>query len=176
LKETLNLLPVEVRVSAEKKGRFYYLFLALAVYIMLMTSLWILKTVENKRSDSEINKLNKQKVKLQGKILPPPPPAPSPSVDKEILGAMQQTPKWSQIISELSALVPQDIYLSSIESKDDKGIRQMSIKGFSTTQLGVANLISALEVSRYFYGVEIVFSQKGEKDVSFELKAKLRWT
>ena len=51
----------------------------------------------------------------------------------------------------------------------------MSIKGFSTTQLGVANLISALELSRHFYDVEIVFVQKGAKDISFELRAKMQW-
>ena len=51
----------------------------------------------------------------------------------------------------------------------------MSIKGFSATQLGVANFISALELSHNFYDVEIVFVQKGAKDISFELKAKMRW-
>ena len=52
----------------------------------------------------------------------------------------------------------------------------MSIKGFSSTQLGVANLISSLEASDFFYEVEIVFSQKGEKDISFELRTRLKWT
>jgi len=88
---------------------------------------------------------------------------------------MEKAPRWSQTLSAISVIVPQDVWLSSIESRDEKGVRRMNIKGFSTTQLGVANLISALESSHYFYDVEIVFVQKGAKDISFELKAKMRW-
>jgi len=183
LKETLNLLPIEVKAGApKKKDRFYYLLLGLTVYIIVIISLWTSNVIKTKRYDAEIDKLNKQKVELQQKILPPPAPAVL-SVDREILDAMGKTPKWSRIISDISVVTPDAVWLSSIESseirrgeKEDAGIRQMSVKGFSTTQLGVASLISALEASQYFYDVEIVFSQKGEKDISFELKTRLRWT
>lgn len=175
MKETLNLLPIDIKAGApKKKGKFYYLFLGLAVYIVVMISLWFFKIIEIKKLDAEISKLGKQKIELQQKILPPSAPAVL-SVDKEILNAMEKAPKWSLIISEISVVVPEDVRLSSIESKEDKGIKQMNIKGFSATQLGVANLISALEASQYFYDVEIVFAQKGEKDISFELKTRLRW-
>lgn len=178
MKETLNLLPIDIKAGVpKKKGKFYYLFLGLAVYIVVMISLWFFKIIEIKKLDAEISKLDKQKIELQQKILPLSAPAPAVlSVDKEILNAMGRAPKWSLIISEISVVVPEDVRLSSIESKEDKGIKQMNIKGFSATQLGVANLISALEASQYFYDVEIVFAQKGEKDISFELKTRLRWT
>lgn len=176
MKETLNLLPIDIKAGVtKKKGKFYYLFLGLAVYIVVMISLWFFKIIEIKKLDAEISKLDKQKIELQQKILPLSAPAVL-SVDKEILNAMGKAPKWSSIISEISVVVPEDVRLSSIESKEDKGIKQMNIKGFSATQLGVANLISALEASQYFYDVEIVFAQKGEKDISFELKTRLRWT
>ena len=177
MKETLNLLPVEVRIGAPKKrGKFYYLVVGFVIYTVVIISLWFLNIIKTKKFDSEIGKLNKQKIELQQKILPPPPVPATVPVDKEILDAMEKAPKWSSIISEMSVVVPADVWLSSIESKEDRGMKQMHIKGFSTTQLGVANLISALEASHYFYGVEIIFSQKGEKDISFELKTRVKWT
>jgi len=179
MKETLNLLPVEAKAAAPaRRGKLYYLFVGLAVYIVVMAGMWFLNTMNARKLTAEIDKLNKQKIELQQKITSsiPVSAVPPPAVDKEILTAMGRTPKWSQTLSALSVVVPQDVWLSSIESRDEKGGRRLSIKGFSTTHLGVANLISMLESSRNFYDVEIVFVQKGSKDVSFELNAKMRWT
>lgn len=174
MKETLNLLPAEVKAAApEKKGKFYYLSLGLAAYSGIMIILWLSNLVEIRKLDAGISSSNKQKTALQQNILPPPPAPAGPSLDKEISDAMAKAPKWSAIISEMSVIVPEDVWLSSIESKGGKGV---SLKGFSKTQLGVANFISALEGSRHFYDVEIVFAQKGDKEISFELKTKLRWT
>lgn len=178
MKETLNLLQVEVKAgAAERKGRFYYLLAGLAVYIVVIMGLWLLNVIDARKLGAEMDKLNKQKVELQQQIKPLPAVTAAPSllVDKEILIAMERSPKWSQTLSTISVVVPQDVWLSSIESREEKGIRHMNIKGFSTTQLGVANLISAFELSHHFYDVEIVFVQKGDKDISFELKAKMRW-
>ncbi len=178
MKETLNLLPIEGKPAlVTRRSKTYYLFFGLTVYIVIILSLWFFNIIETKRLDSEIKKLNSQKAELQQKILPTAPPTPTAvPAEKEILNAIKRVPPWSSILSEISLIVPGEVWLSSIESKEDKGIRRMNIKGFSTTQLGVANLISALEASHYFYAVEIVFSQKGEKHISFELRAKLRWT
>ncbi|TAL23770.1 MAG: hypothetical protein EPN94_08805 [Nitrospirae bacterium] len=174
MKETLNLLPTEIKAAApEKKGKFYYLLPGLGAYIGIMLILWIWNLVELRKLDTGISSLNKQKTAMQQGILPPPPAPAAPSLDREISDAMAKAPKWSSIISEMSVIVPEDVWLSSIESKGEKGI---SLKGFSKTQLGVADFISALEESRHFYDVEIVFAQKGEKEISFELKTKLRWT
>lgn len=179
MKETLNLFPVEVKAgAAARKGKFYYLLAGLSVYMVVIMGLWLLNIIDAKKLGAEMDKLNKQKVELQQQIKPLPAVTAAPSllVDKEILIAMEKAPRWSQILSAISVVVPQDVWLSSIESRDEKGVRRMNIKGFSTTQLGVANLISALELAHHFYDVEIVFAQKGDKDISFELKAKMRWT
>ncbi|KAF0144027.1 MAG: hypothetical protein FD156_2184 [Nitrospirae bacterium] len=177
MKETLNLLPIEVRAGApEKKGKFNYLFLGVAGYSLIIIILWLSNLVQIRKINAEIIRLNKERAALQQKILPPVVVPAVPSIDKDILNAMGKAPKWSAIISDLSIIVPEEVWLSSIESKEEKGLRQMGIKGFSKTQLGVANLISAIESSEYFYDVEIVFAQKGEKEISFELKTKVRWT
>jgi len=178
MKATLNLFPVAVKAgAAERKGRFYYLLAGLSVYIVVIMGLYLLNIINAKKLGAEIDKLNKQKIELQQQMKPLPAVTAAPSllVDKEILTAMEKSPRWSQILSAISVVVPQDAWLSSIESRDEKGIKHMNIKGFSITQLGVANLISALEMSHHFYDVEIVFVQKGDKDISFELKAKMRW-
>ncbi len=178
MKETLNLLQVEVKAGpAAKKGRFYYLLAGLSVYIVVIMGLWLLNVIDTRKLGAEMDKLNKQKVELQQQIKPLPAVTVAPSllVDKEILTAMEKSPRWSLILSTISVVVPEDVWLSSIESRGEKGVKNMSIKGFSTTQLGVANFISALELSHNFYDVEIVFVQKGAKDISFELKAKMRW-
>ncbi|MDP3260870.1 MAG: PilN domain-containing protein [Thermodesulfovibrionales bacterium] len=178
MKETLNLLQVEVKAgAAAKKGRFYYLLAGIAVYIVVIMGLYFLNIINVKKLGAEMDKLNKQKAELQQQIKPLPAVTVAPSllVDKEILIAMEKSPRWSPILSTISVVVPQDVWLSSIESREEKGAKHMSIKGFSTTQLGVANFIAALELSHHFYDVEIVFVQKGDKDISFELKAKMRW-
>jgi Tfp pilus assembly protein PilN len=179
MKETLNLLPVEVKAGAPaRKGKFYYLLAGLSVYIVVILGLWFLNIVNAKKLGSEMDKLNKQKIELQQQIKPLPAVAAAPplAVDKEIANAMNRAPKWSLTLSTISVVVPQDVWLASIESREEKGASHMNIKGFSAIQIGVANLISALELSHHFYDVEIVYVQKGAKDISFELKTKMRWT
>jgi Tfp pilus assembly protein PilN len=179
MKETLNLLPIDVKAGAlARKGRFYYLLAGLSVYLVVIMGLYLLNIINAKKLGAEMDKLNKQKIGLQQQITPLPAVTVAPFllVDKEILIAMEKAPRWSQILSAISVVVPQEVWLSSIESREEKGAKHMSVKGFSTTQLGVASLISALELSHYFYDVEIVFVQKGAKDISFELKAKMQWT
>ena len=176
MKEILNLLPLEAGAAGPGKGIVYYLLMAVPVYAALMTFLLASKVMETRKIDIEIKKLGMQKTDLSTKLKPQVPVALSPAIDKEISSAVEKTPRWSRIVSELSLIIHEEIWLSSIESKEEKGVKKMSIKGFSSTQLGVANLISSLEASDFFYEVEIVFSQKGEKDISFELRTRLKWT
>ncbi len=177
MKDTLNLLPIEQKAGrAEKKDKFFYIFLAFAAYCLVMTVLWLLRVVEIKKFDAEISSLTKQKIELSQKIALPPQIDITAAVDKNILALIEKNPKWSLMLSDLSLVVPENVWLSSLESKEEKNSSHVSIKGFSTTQMGVANLISALEASNHFYDVEIVFAQKGEKDVAFELIARLKWT
>lgn len=176
MKETLNLLPIDIKTKQKKKiDAFLFFCFALGIYLILILTLWIFKSAETARLDSEIRRLTQQKTELQQKVHPVAG-APAVPRDKEILGLIEISPKWSVLISDISILTPEEVWLASIESREEKGVRQMNIKGFSTTQLGVANLISALETSNHFYDIEIVFAQKGEKNIFFELKTKLKWT
>lgn len=183
--DELNKAITDLRATAAgvpEKSKFY-LFSGLAVCIFVIAGLWLFNIIETKRFDAEMSKLNKQKIELQQKIMPPPLMPAAISVGEEILDAMEKSPKWTSAISEILAVVPEDVRLSSIESseirsgeKEDKGIKQVDIKGFSTTELGIADLVSALKASHFFYDVEMVSSQKGEKDIAFELKTRLKKT
>lgn len=183
--DELNKAITDLRATAAgvpEKSKFY-LFSGLAVCIFVIAGLWLFNIIETKRFDAEMSKLNKQKIELQQKIMPPPLMPAAISVGEEILDAMEKSPKWTSAISEILAVVPEDVSLSSIESseirrgeKEDKGIKQVDIKGFSTTELGIADLVSALKASHFFYDVEMVSSQKGEKDIAFELKTRLKKT
>lgn len=178
MKETLNLLPTQIstEISGEK-SKLYYLSIALAGYLAIITMLWLFKIIEIKKTDNTINMLTAKKTELQNRLSQFASLPGIQSEDLEVLNAINKSIHWTQIVSDLSVVTPEDVWLSAIESREDKEAKQLIIKGFSTTQLGVANFISELEKSKHFYNIEIIFSQKGEKsNISFELKAKLKWT
>lgn len=177
MKETLNLLPSQMAKGvSEKKGKLYYLAIAVAGYLVIITILWIFKIMEVKKTDSEIKTLTAKKTELQQQLAQFASLPAIKSDDVDILDSIDKSPRWSQIISALSVVTPEDVWLSAIDSRDDKETKQLTIKGFATTQLSVANFISGLEESKHFYNIEIIFSQKGEKsNISFELKAKIKW-
>ncbi|MCE5193999.1 MAG: PilN domain-containing protein [Nitrospiraceae bacterium] len=176
MKKTLNLLPLAAKAGGTKgRGLSDYLIIGICVYAAVIMSLWVSRTIEYKKLVSENNLLAKKKIELQGKIAPVSTTGVPASYAQEIINAIEQSQKWSLIISDISVVTPEDVWLSSIETRIDGGAKLMNIKGFSTSQLAVANFISALEASNHFYNVEIVFSQKGEKNISFELKTKLKW-
>ena len=73
MKETLNLLQVEVKAgAAEKKGRFIICLQGFPVYIVVITGLWLLNVINAKKLGAEMDKLNKQKIELQQQIKPSP--------------------------------------------------------------------------------------------------------
>lgn len=177
MKKTLNLLPIAAKAKGIKdKGISYYLIIVIGVYAAVILSLWFFRSSEYQKLVSETNLLTKKKTELQQKITSIPTTGAPVSYAQEIINAIEKSQKWSLIVSDISVVTPEDVWLSSIETRNDAGTKQMNIKGFSTSQLAVANFISALEASNHFYNVEIVFSQKGEKNISFELKTKLKWS
>ncbi len=177
MKETLNLLPGEISaIQAPAKGRLYYVIIGIFIYLIVILSLWLLNVREFKNIQTEIQILNQKKSELQARIAAVPKPAADVAVpvEKEILSKLERTPQWSKIISEISLIVPEDLRLSSIEASQEN--EHIGFKGYALTQMGIASFIASLEKSNLFKNVEIVYSQKGEKEMSFELKAKLKWT
>lgn len=176
MKETLNLLPIEVSAKrVSKRGALFYPILASSVYLVIILSLWLLNITRHSTIQKEIKTLSIQKADLQARAaaLSKPVADTKPSAEKEIFQQINSARKWSRVISEISLIVPEEVWLSSIEARQEH--ETIGCKGYALNQMAVASFISALENSAIFEDVEIVYSQKGEKEVSFELKAKLKW-
>lgn len=136
-----------------------------------MIGMWAGNLIELKRLEIRLNELNQNKALLMTGIRPLPAQEVTTSAG-EISGMLKNTPPFDLILAELSLIVPDEVWLSLIDIKRS----DMSIKGFSKTQVAVAQLISRLEESMYFSDVEIVFSQKAQENVTFELRTRIRWT
>ncbi|MBI4691733.1 MAG: PilN domain-containing protein [Nitrospirae bacterium] len=156
---------------------YYYLSLLLAIFIIVITGLWLYTGIEVEKLYSETDEVN---MELQQKAIPPPPVPAAISAGEDILNAMEKSPELASVISGILAEVPEDVRISSIElseirgGKNGKIINEINIKGFSTTEPEIADIVSTLKASRRFYDIEIASSQKTGKNIFFELKAKLR--
>ena len=69
-------------------------------------------------------------------------------------------------------VVPEDVWLSSIESREEKGVRHMSIKDFQRHNSALQTLYPRLSCRHNFYDVEIVFVQKRRQDISLNWESK----
>jgi Tfp pilus assembly protein PilN len=100
----------------------------------------------------------------------------------------QERIPWFNLMREISFLIPDDVWLNSMEGVEDlnggkspdknqitKGLR---LKGFAASHTAIMQWMSALEGSRYFKQVRLVFTQKDvdEKQarVTFEMMVLLR--
>jgi len=175
MKETLNLLPLRERARAAR-GPLFYAVMVAGLYLLAISGISFYNLWEARRLQSGTKRLESLRQELLGRISAAVPAALPPTAEKEIADAVMQTPPWRLILGELSVIVPEKVWLSLIDVKKTDGAYYMTIKGFSKTQVDAARLVSSLEGSPYFSNLQIVFSQKGEKDAVFEFKVRLKWT
>jgi Tfp pilus assembly protein PilN len=175
MKKTLNLLPPLAKQPIHLRKTVLTIGGAAVIYIVALAVLWFMSNYELGKLNSTINDLRGRKSQMQDYIAvsATPPAAPRDTTDEEIMNIMRVTPPWDAILAELSFVVPGTVWLEIISSSDARHLR---LKGFSTSQSDVAKLISRLERSHYFRNVEIVFSQKGEQAITFELRTEIKWT
>ncbi len=88
---------------------------------------------------------------------------------------------WSDVLREVSFLVPDGVFLTNLESSEVAGgilstaEKQVRCVGFARSHAGVTRLLSALEMSPWFSQVALGYSQQGAADqVNFEITARLR--
>ena len=93
---------------------------------------------------------------------------------------------WSDVVREVSFIVPEGVWLTRLESLDSKSggllpsATEKSVRfiGVAHSQVAVNRFISSLERSPRYGSVSLVYSQKaggeGVQGVSFELTAALR--
>ncbi|MGD2081125.1 MAG: PilN domain-containing protein, partial [Nitrospirota bacterium] len=148
---------------------------ALSLYAAFVAGAWFLNGSELQKLNRTIEELRGRKLQLQKQAAAVKAPAvkKADGAEAEIVGMMRATPPWEAILSELSIVVPEGVWLELIQSG---GERHLRVKGYSKNQSDIARLIDSLERSDLFGGIELVYSRKGEKATSFELRAELTWT
>jgi Tfp pilus assembly protein PilN len=93
---------------------------------------------------------------------------------------------WSDVVREVSFLVPDGVWLTRVESTDSKSVgllpssaeAGLRFVGVAQSQSAVNHFISALERSPSYGYVSLVYAQKGSGEgvqgMNFELTASLR--
>lgn len=97
-------------------------------------------------------------------------------------GVLQGRIAWSDVLREVSFLVPDGLYLTALDSADDEGGvlaangKRMRFAGFAPSHAVVTRFIAALEASEHFAHVALVYAQQGEATdrIVFEIGARVR--
>lgn len=81
---------------------------------------------------------------------------------------------WSEVLRELSLTIPEDVWLTDLESRDSKRPDKKEIRmvGFAKSHLDITKFITLLEGSSYLSDISLVYAQKGEEPagkVNFEI-------
>jgi Tfp pilus assembly protein PilN len=174
MKRTLSLLPPLKAKPLATKRLLIAVAAGAALYAAALAGVLLLNNYQARNLDNAISDLRGKKLQLQQYMSASAPRAgATESADPAIMEKMRNTPPWDAIFSELSLIVPGEVWLETVESPDARHVR---LKGYAQSPSDVARLIERLERSRYFDNVEIVFTQKGEKANAFELRTEMTWT
>ena len=175
MKETLNLLPT-AQAPVKKIGGIIILSILLLAYLTGIFGIWGYNKIRIKRLNKDIAAESAQKNSIEARLNVPMPTATEAMGElRDIYNVYKTAPEWDIIMAELSSVVPDEVWLSSIDSKRADGYYAFGVKGFSRSYEGISSFISRLEASNHFYDVDMLYSVKGGKDISFELKTKIRW-
>ncbi len=81
---------------------------------------------------------------------------------------------WSEIMRELSLTVPEEVWLTDLESRNSKRAdrKEVRLVGLARSHLDLTRFITLLEGSIYFSDISLIYAQKGEEPsgkVNFEV-------
>lgn len=81
---------------------------------------------------------------------------------------------WSEILRDLSLTIPEDVWLTDLESRDSRRSDRKEIRmvGFAKSHLDITRFITLLEGSSYLTDISLVYAQRGEElagKVNFEI-------
>lgn len=175
MKKTLNLLPVKT-VERKPRGFLFYFGVGFIVYIIAIIGIWLKMDSQKRRLDSEISSLGIARNGYLKGLIDLKTEAPRVvSKDNEIAEFVNSSPRWDEVLATLSGVVPDDVWLGSLDISGAPGDFRVSLKGYSKSQAAVPDFMDSLEDSGLFADIELVSSQRGDKDTFFELKARLKW-
>jgi len=149
----INLMPRELKVKQldkEKKDglfRFYILLASLAAcFFVMVTARFFYKQAYVSYLDGQLNQLKPYVQKAE-------------FMSGKLKAAQQQSDKSNtalEILREIYSVIPRDINISNF-SMNEGGV---AIRGVSKTMSQVFETVSALESSKYFKNVKVVFTNK----------------
>ena len=81
---------------------------------------------------------------------------------------------WSEVMRELSHTVPEEVWLTNLESGSSKRAdrKEVRLVGLARSHLDLTRFITRLEGSNYFSDISLIYAQKGEEPsgkVNFEV-------
>ncbi len=171
MKETVNLLPREIRQPAGRPGRLVWLA-ALVVIAAVAVAGW--KRWEQYAADREKVRLaavrdavQAEIAKINAEIAPFRQAAEIQRGEAAALSTLRERVggrmRFSAVLGEVGRLAPPSLWLSSLESKpsDGDGAQAVDLKGAAYAHENVTAFVSSLERSRLFSNVTLVYAERG---------------
>ncbi|HUK55940.1 MAG TPA: PilN domain-containing protein [Nitrospiria bacterium] len=198
MKSYINLIAPEILFEEKPfsfKQRAIPVSVATGAVVLVVFSLgywWKVSTMKKEVQELTIqrDKTQQELARLNGEIASLSAGAQAgQGVAAEQLAAMRDLLKnrilWSDVVREVSLLVPDDVWLTRLESTDSKsgGFMPPSTEaglhfaGMAQSQAAINRFIAALEHSPRYGYVSLIYAQKepgeGAQGMSFELTASL---
>lgn len=171
MKDTVNLLPREIRKPAGRPGRLVWLA-ALVVIAAAAVAGW--KRWEQYAADREKVRLAAARdavqaeiAKINAEIAPFRQAAEIQRGEAAALSTLRERVggrmRFSAVLGEVGRLAPPSLWLSSLESKpaDGDGAQAVDLKGAAYAHENVTAFVSSLERSRLFSNVTLVYAERG---------------
>lgn len=188
MKEYVNLLPLEYlprKIPLWQKMALVFLILCLSFAVVITGS----KFGRIKEFQRDIKKITQQKLSISSEI---------ESLKKEIMkreqrqkeeaeamkmlkGLLQDKVLWSEMMREISFVIPEGVWLTKIDTTSIGADRLVRFSGRATKPHLVMRFFSAMEErSRYIKNVKLISLRKteaekdGEEEVTFEMEGTLK--
>lgn len=173
--ERINLLPFELRESKKGFLKKYSIIIIVILFVLSAGAIYKVQMVEiqkiekttellkNKKSElskrqqellqtiQQINKIENAQTKLKKRI----------AIIDELINS---NILWSDILREISILMPDNVWLNDLSSidKNDNNKETITLKfrGEASNNISVANFIFAIEQSTLFENAELGYTQK----------------
>ena len=172
-----KLRPRELRLDLLFKNKLLVAGAALGILLLLSFSTLSLRMGNYTR---KINRVRKQiagheaalvqagKIRRQEKILR----------DKNTLLVQLIAGRflWSEVLREMGGVIPEGLWLKELVlGKAEEGIpEEVVVKGAAFSNQLIAQYMIALENLPYFENVDLIFTNKGESAIDFEIKGNLQ--
>lgn len=168
----INLLPQRIKVSQEKKSKYKTLasIVILTICVTLVLGIFLFKKLHDKGVYLSLLKEKLASVAPEAEILDK-----KAKIARIIKEQLKAEGSCLDIIREMHAITPQNIYLTKLIYDEGKGV---TLKGSSPNMSQVFKYIIVLESSEYFENVKLRYASKRKKKgidlTDFEIYSTLR--